>query len=77
MPPGSLRTDDNAAHRARELVDDREAEPRSDGSRARVARVEEEALERARHLVGLEAGAFVLDREQARARDDADGAAGR
>ena len=46
-PPGSALDRDRAAHRLGELADDREAEPGADRAAARVARVEEEALERA------------------------------
>src|SRR4051812_6391438 len=66
---------DASAHRARELVDDRETEPGADGTGSRIAGVEEEALEGVRDLVGMQPRPLVFDREHAGPRDDAYGTA--
>src|SRR5207248_8876618 len=74
---GLARHVDAAAHRVRELLHDREAETGADGTLVAVARVEVEALERVRQLVGREPGAGVLDAELAGPAADRDRAARR
>ena len=68
VPPGPLSTPNVAAHRRRELLDDREPEPAADRPVRADLVVEVEALERVRQVVRGDARAGVGDGESAPAR---------